>query len=219
MLQIIITGDGSNTLYVEELNEHYHSVHGAVGESDLVFIRNGFMSCLANPVRIFEVGFGTGLNAFLTAIRSDIEKRPVYYTAVEKHPLPPEITNSLNYPAVTGYRGKDLFRLIHTADWERDTKITEYFQLTKIRCDLTLKIPHGIYDLVYFDAFGPDKQPEMWSREIFSEISSITASGGILVTYSVKGSVKRILRDCGFKIILLPGPPGKREVLRAVKNL
>ena len=219
MLQLIKTGDGSHTLYVEELNEHYHSVHGAVRESQLVFIENGFMSCSANPVRILEAGFGTGLNAFLTAIRCNKEKRHVLYTAAEKNPLPSEVTDMLNYQTVTDCREKNLLRSIHTADWEIETEISEYFHLIKTKCDLTEKIPQGNYNLIYFDAFGPDKQPEMWNRDIFAEIYSLTQAGGILVTYSVKGSVKRVLKDCGFRIMLLPGPPGKREVMRAVKNL
>ncbi len=218
-LQLIITEDGSHTVFVPGLDEHYHSVNGAVRESEIVFIKNGYHYCEANPLRIFEAGLGTGLNALLTAIRCTKEKRHVYYTAVEKHPLSSEITDLLNYPSYTGKEGKPLLDLIHSATWGKEIIISEYFHFTKLICDLTENVPSGKYDLIYFDAFGPDKQPEMWTEDIFRDIYEEISGNGILVTYSVKGSIKRALRSCGFSIELLPGPPGKREVMRAIKNL
>ena len=219
MYQIKETSDGSHTLFVPDLNEHFHSVHGAVQESSIVFVNNGYRYCESDPVHIFEVGFGTGLNALLTAAACIAEKRTVFYTGIEKYPLDEKITASINHQAFAGTGGMELADAIRSAAWGREVRIAEYFYITKIKADLIVESPSGKYDLVYFDAFGPDKQPEMWSDEIFRKISAITNYSGILVTYSSKGSVKRSLKDCGYSVNLLPGPPGKREVIRAIRNL
>jgi tRNA U34 5-methylaminomethyl-2-thiouridine-forming methyltransferase MnmC len=215
--QLKITSDGSHTIYVPELDEHYHSVHGAVQESNHIFIDCGFKFCKADPVKIFEVGFGTGLNALLTALECADNNRVVDYTSVEKYPLTQEFAQLLNYKEFTGIKGGPLFTLIHSAEWEESQKISPYFSIKKIRADLITDHFEGIYDLVYFDAFGPDKQPEMWGRDIFGKISSLMAQNGILVTYSAKGEVKRNLKANGFDVSFLPGPPGKREIIRAIK--
>jgi tRNA U34 5-methylaminomethyl-2-thiouridine-forming methyltransferase MnmC len=216
--QIITTTDGSHTLYVPELDEHYHSVHGAIQESEHVFVKAGYDYCQADPVYIFEVGFGTGLNAFLTALRCLQGKREVFYTAVEKYPLGENIIEKLNYPQLAGDEGKDIFKSVHASEWGVMTEVSPKFNLNKIYGDLTNLTPGGQYDLIYFDAFGPDKQPGMWTPEIFKKISDVVKPGGILVTYSVKGEVKRNLRSAGFNVKLLPGPPGKRQILRAIKT-
>lgn len=218
MRELIITADGSHTIYVPEMDEHYHSIHGAVQESRFIFIKNGFDACRAEPLNILEIGFGTGLNAFLTALKSIETKRKVYYTTIEKYPLPLNITDSLNYHDYTGEGTEELFRLIHRAPWNSDAIICDNFRIKKMQADVTLQIPAGSYDLIYFDAFGPDKQPEMWSEDIFRRIASFTNEKGILVTYSAKGQVKRNLRGCGFEVSLLPGPPGKRQIIRADKK-
>ena len=215
--QIIYTEDGSHTIFVPELNEHYHSVHGAVQESMFIFINNGYEICKADPISILEIGFGTGLNALLTAIKSTSGKREVYYTSLEKYPLAIEIVNSLNHYEFAGEHGKDFFNRIHSAPWNESVKICDNFELRKTETDFTATILHGTFDLIYFDAFGPDKQPEMWTRDMFSRIAAVTNKDGILVTYSAKGEVNRSLRDCGFAVELLPGPPGKRQMIRAVK--
>jgi tRNA U34 5-methylaminomethyl-2-thiouridine-forming methyltransferase MnmC len=215
--EIIITSDGSHTIYVPELNEHYHSVHGAVQESEYIFIERGFNECKSDPVSVLEVGFGTGLNVLLTALKSIETNRIVYYTSVEKYPLEKTITDLLNYHMFTGLRGKEIFSLIHAAEWNKCVEIVKNFYLTKTESDLTTDKPTGEYDIIYFDAFGPDKQPEMWTYDIFSAISAVTVKNGILVTYSAKGEVKRILKSCGFEVSLIPGPPGKRQIIRAVK--
>ncbi len=217
MNQLITTSDGSHTIYVPELDEHYHSVHGAIQESRHIFINYGFKFCKANPVKIFEIGFGTGLNALLTALECSADKRVVDYTSVEKYPLTKDFTESLNYKDYTGTEGHRLFTLIHSAEWESNQEILPNFSIKKIIADLTNAHFEGIYDLVYFDAFGPEKQPEMWSRDVFGMISSLMAKNGILVTYSAKGEVKRNLRANGFEVSFLPGPPGKREIIRAIK--
>ena len=216
-INLITTRDGSHSLYVPALNEHYHSVHGAIQESMIVFIKNGYDFLKDDEVNILEIGFGTGLNALLTLERATIDKRKVNYTAIEKYPLDKGITGKLNYESFTGNNEAGILNLIHSAPWDIKTGITENFTLTKIRADFTVCEITGIFNLIYFDAFGPDKQPGMWEEHLFRKIESVTRSGGVFVTYSAKGAVKRILRSCGFRVSLVQGPPGKREMIRAVK--
>lgn len=217
MAQIITTEDGSHTLFVPELKEHYHSIHGAIGESDFIFINSGLRYSKADPVRIFEVGFGTGLNAFLTAIEASIQKKKIFYTAIEKYPLSGSVTDELNYKEFFPIEYAYLFDMIHEAQWNNMGNITEYFILNKTECDLAKYETRDRFDLIYFDAFSPDKQPEMWTDDVFERISELTVRDGILVTYSAKGSVRRSLKRAGFDVALLPGPPGKRQIIRAVK--
>jgi tRNA U34 5-methylaminomethyl-2-thiouridine-forming methyltransferase MnmC len=215
--KLIITSDGSHTIYVPELNEHYHSIHGAVQESNFIYINAGFESCMADPVNIFEVGFGTGLNALLTAMKSIRGKREVNYTSIEKFPLNKTMADSLNHHFFAGKAGKEISDHIHGAPWNQWERICKNFNLLKIRGDITDFTITGKYNLIYFDAFGPDKQPEIWTTEVFESIAAVTEKNGIFVTYSAKGKVKRNLRACGFDVTLLPGPPGKRQIIRAVK--
>jgi tRNA U34 5-methylaminomethyl-2-thiouridine-forming methyltransferase MnmC len=216
--QLIITSDGSHTIYVPELDEHYHSVHGAIRESEYIFISNGFDYCHANPISILEIGFGTGLNSLLTAIRSNAGNRKVLYTTIEKYPLPAHVIKQLNYCQFAGEEWRDIFNMIHTSDWNKTVSVSKYFSINKIEDDLITCKLYGTYDLIYFDAFGPDKQPEMWTLDIISKIASITNRYGVFITYSAKGELKRNLRACGFEVSLLPGPPGKRQIIRAVKK-
>jgi tRNA U34 5-methylaminomethyl-2-thiouridine-forming methyltransferase MnmC len=215
--QIIETSDGSHTIFVPELNEHYHSIHGAIQESSFIFINNGFDFCKADPLNIFEVGFGTGLNALLTAIKSIDGEREVNYTSIEKYPISQKIISSLNHPYIAGLNGKKIYDSIHSSAWNKKVNICKNFNLTKIRGDITTSHLSGKYDLIFFDAFGPDKQPEMWTKDIFARIASITVKDGVFVTYSAKGEVQRNLKACGFKVNLLPGPPGKRQIIRGIK--
>ena len=216
--KLIKTSDGSHTIYVPKLDEHYHSIHGAVQESEHIFIRSGFDTCPANPINIFEVGFGTGLNALLTAVRSLKGERQVNYTAIEKYPVNEDIIWSLNHSDFAGSEGKKIFNIVTLFRMEQvRLSICKNFSLKKIKGDFTAGNLSGEYDLIYFDAFAPDKQPEMWSREMFANIASVTKKNGIFVTYSAKGEVKRNLIACGFDVKLIPGPPGKREIIRAVK--
>lgn len=217
MNKLIITSDGSHTIYVPELNEHYHSVHGAIQESEFIFIKTGFESCRADKVNIFEVGFGTGLNAFLTAMKSQSDNREVNYTAIEKFPLEESMVSLLNYPQFEGEAGMEIFDLIHRLPWNHRARICRNFNLMKINGDITNYSIPGTYNLIYFDAFSPDKQPEIWSREVLESIAAVTEKDGIFVTYSAKGEVRRNLSACGFEVTLLPGPPGKRQIIRAVK--
>ena len=217
MPEIIITEDGSHTLFVPELGEYYHSIHGAIRESDFIFINCGLDFSTADPVRIFEAGFGTGLNALLTGIYALTHDREILYTAIEMFPLSGDIIDSLNYKELVAPEGRELFKRIHSCKWGITEKISRNFTLHKIKGDLISDEIPGFFNLIYFDAFGPDKQPEIWTDEVFEKISYSTDHNGILVTYSVKGKIQRILKKNGFTVSLLPGPPGKRQILRAVK--
>lgn len=222
MARIVITGDGSHTLFVPELNEHYHSTHGALTESLHVFIRSG-LECFAGreEISIFETGFGTGLNALLTALRAPRMGVKVRYFTLEKYPVDPQMVKMLNYPVHLKDAENDvegLFFAIHDAAWETMVEINPFFHLKKMNRDLCGYIPDTLYDLVYFDAFAPDKQPEMWTGEIMHRIVPAMKPGGIFTTYCVKGSVKRVLKECGLTVEKLPGPPGKREILRGFKG-
>ena len=218
--RIETTNDGSHTLFVPELNEHYHSTFGAVQESRVVFIQSGwnYINPSNSPLNILEMGFGTGLNAFLTCLECEKFSRQIRYTGVEKFPLSKGITDLLNYPGFIDKSTQPVFKLIHDAPWNQETSITGNFRLHKIDKDIRDIFPeNNTYDLVYFDAFGPNVQPELWIEEVFQKIALSMKNGGILVTYSVKGSVRRALKNSGFETEKIPGPPGKREITRATK--
>lgn len=219
-MQLVITGDGSHTIYVPRLNEHYHSTFGAITESMHIFIKAGFEQ-VKNPenITVLEIGFGTGLNALLTCMSADEKKINVSYHTLEKFPMSLEMANTLNYPSQftePEIPGK-LFHSIHKAPWNSMVEIHNFFHLRKIQADFGEFIPDFRYDLVFFDAFAPDKQPEMWTQDIFERLFRNLNPGGILITYCVKGAVKRMLKGAGFTIEKLPGPPGKREILRGRK--
>lgn len=216
------TADGSHTIFVPELDEHYHSVNGAIEESKHVFIRAGFEYCLkpGGKMNLLEVGFGTGLNALLTCLAALKANVQVNYVGIEAFPLPAEIITSLNYPEVTGEpQAAALFSKIHEANWIYPSYITERFLLNKIEARLEdVSLSPSMFNLIYFDAFSPDVQPELWTGEIFSKLCAALAADGILVTYSSKGLVKQALRNAGFSVERLPGAAGKRHMLRAKKS-
>jgi tRNA U34 5-methylaminomethyl-2-thiouridine-forming methyltransferase MnmC len=219
--KIELTADGSHTLFISELDEHYHSINGAVQESAHVFINAGLHHCDGDCIRILEVGFGTGLNAFLTLLDTKNTNRIVHYTALELYPLPASLIEKLNYPEKYPDEDKALYRKLHDAEWNREVEILPGFYLSKIECDFTVFDFASLqtsFDLIYFDAFAPDKQPEMWTQEIFDSLYAVTGQGGIFVTYCAKGIVRRMMQQAGYKTERLPGPPGKREMLRAVKQ-
>ena len=215
--KLILTQDGSHTLYVPGMDEHYHSRFGALTESKHIFINAGLASLPPGEISVLEVGFGTGLNALLTALHAGREKIRIIYTTLEKYPLDPSLVSRLNYGTLTGEGGTELLIAIHQAPWNTPVAITEWFTMEKRQTDLTAEAPSGVYDLVYFDAFGPDKQPEMWSEDVMHRIASALHPGSVFVTYSAKGNLKRMLRSMGFEVEHLPGPPGKRVFTRAVK--
>lgn len=230
------TADGSATLFVPELNEHYHSIKGAKTESQHIFIDMGLSASDVLEPHILEIGFGTGLNALLTLEAAETTLRKIYYTGIELYPLSWEIIEPLRYS------NNPLFKTLHTIPWEEDAIITPHFTLRKIQADAnnTPIIPCGnmlanntmtpnknwdttssaYWDIIYFDAFAPEKQPEMWSQELFNRLYVIMNPEGILTTYCAKGIVRRMLQAAGFTVERLPGPPGgKREILRARKQM
>lgn len=216
---VIQTADGSHTLYLKELDEQYHSVNGAITESDYVYIQKGYLFHTSQSPVILEIGFGTGLNALLTALSAEKQNRKTIFYSIDKYPLDNEILNKLNYGKLLSIEAEKVFQKIHNCNWGKMEQITSCFQLCKLKLDLTkdeLNRPEGCH-VVYFDAFGPDKQSEMWTPAIFGKIFDQTLSGGIFVTYSAKGVVRRQLSATGFKMERLPGPPGKNEMLRGIK--
>lgn len=209
------TADGSPTLFVPELDEHYHSVKGARTESQHVFVDTGLRACAVAEPRVLEVGFGTGLNALLTWDEADARGRRVRYTTLERYPLSPAEAAALHY-------GDDArLRRLHEAPWEEAVRLSPHFTLLKRQADFTrLALPPEAFDVVYFDAFAPEKQPDMWDEGRFAMLFAALAPGGILATYCAKGAVRRLLQRVGFLTERLPGPPGgKREILRARKPL
>lgn len=213
------TADGSDTLFVPALNEHYHSVNGAIQESNHVFIEAGLKQLSKDNIKILEIGFGTGLNAFLTLLYAGKNNKEIFYTGLELYPLSLDLIQQLNYTQKLDESEKKLFLKMHDVAWGQSEKITNSFQLAKYKRDFSiLDIDLGIFDLIYFDAFAPDKQSEMWTQDIFDYLYQHTSEGGILTTYCAKGIVRRMLQQSGYLVERLPGPPGKREMLRATKS-
>jgi tRNA U34 5-methylaminomethyl-2-thiouridine-forming methyltransferase MnmC len=212
------TSDGSSTLFVPALDEHYHSIHGALQESLHVFIEAGFKSREVQSISILEIGFGTGLNAWLTAIEAAKSDVQVEYTALEKYPLSDDEVAGLNYAQLKGYTGElPLFNQIHATEWESLQTITPHFSIRKMQVDLHDFNAQEVFDLIYFDAFAPSAQPDLWTEAIFNRMFIAMKPGGNLVTYCAKGQVKRNMKAAGFVVEALPGPPGKREMTRAIK--
>ena len=216
---IVQTADGSSTLYVPFWDEHYHSVHGAVQESNHVFIRAGFDRCSGqDKIRILEVGLGTGLNAWLTSIRALSSGQAVYYRGLEAFPLTMDEITALNYTEGKDRQDIELFENIYRADWNTDVQIYPGFILHKEKTFLQQWTTDDSYDLIYFDAFAPSAQDDLWTEEIFSKLYHAVNPGGSLVTYCAKGSVRRAMKAAGWQVEKLQGPPGKREMTRAFKG-
>ena len=217
-VKVIFTKDGSKTLHMPEHNEQYHSIHGAINEAEHVFIKNGLRECEQDKLTIFEMGFGTALNAFMTYLESKKTSQNVRYYTIENNPLPLKLVESLEYPDILNARNEEsIFSLLHTSEWNALTTITPTFELFKISDDIQKLTLDEKVDLVYYDAFGPRVQADLWTERIFSVISAVMKPESILVTYCAKGEVKRILKRLGFVVETLTGPPGKREMVRAKK--
>lgn len=217
--EIVKTRDGSNTIFVPEFDETYHSTHGAIQESLHVFIRSGLkFKTELNDISVLEVGFGTGLNALLSFVDSEDTNRNIKYTSLEAYPLQWDLVSKLNYIDII-FNGKysEIYKKIHTCDWESFHELSPYFTLRKQNVKLQNILFDNEFDIIYFDAFAPRVQPELWTEQIFTSMYKALKPGGILVTYCAKGSVKRALRYVGFELQSIPGPPGKREMSRAVK--
>ena len=220
--KIVKTADGSTTIQITEWNEQYHSMHGAVQEAQHVFLKTGldhFISKSAlEQINILEIGFGTGLNAFLTCIAADEKGVVINYEGVEAFPVSAEEIEQLNYIDLTGEnKYEKAFAKMHAVAWGGLEEITPNFNLKKRQQTFETITDKDQYHLIYFDAFGARVQPELWEENIFKIMFTALKEGGVLVTYAAKGSVRRAMQSVGFFVERLPGPPGKREMLRATK--
>lgn len=223
-VKLITTEDGSHSLYHEELQETYHSFHGAYRESIHVFMLYGLDSWLARnprkyPIRVFEVGFGTGLNAWLALVWAEQNQIPVLYHTIEPFPLEKEVYSQLNYiehdHGIWHYH--KYFNALHEAPWNEGGPVSEYFNMKKDKVTLE---EAQLYpsDVVFFDAFAPSKQPDLWKKEILEKVTDAMRPGAVFTTYCAKGQLKRDLKELGLVTETLPGPPGKKEMTRAWKN-
>jgi len=217
-VSLLLTADGSTTLLNGSLNETYHSVHGALRESVHVYLEAGLAWRAAadqkNPLLLYEVGFGTGLNACITRNWAEENGRQVTYHSIESRPLPEKVWSSLAFP---GFDRADL-DAVHLAPWDEPVSLSDYFTLIKHHGSfLDARLPSGGLDVVYFDAFAPGKQPEMWQPYLLARVADAMAFGGTLVTYCAQGQFKRDLTAAGLSVESLPGPAGKREMVRASK--
>ena len=220
--ELIVTKDGSSSISVPEMRVAYHSLYGAISESKHVYIEAGLKHVLNNlpkkQLNIFEMGFGTGLNTLLTFLENRTEHRLIYYEAIDTHPLQPEEYTVLKYESLLGNEDQSIFQFLHTSAWNQEINISPSFILHKKKCSLLEYTTDSSFDLIYFDAFAPAAQPELWSLNVFLKMISICNDGAILVTYCSKGDVRRALIQAGFKVEKLKGPPGKREMLRGRKS-
>ena len=229
---IITTSDGSKTIQIEEWNEQYHSIHGAIQEANHVFLKHGLLfyselvsesktenNCHTEPVEvsILEIGFGTGLNAFLTLIEAEKLKLNINYVGVEAYPVQLDEIKQLNYVELISTNHEAIFENLHDTSWETSHQITSNFQIEKQKKFFNDITAENEFNIIYFDAFGARVQPDLWTEDIFKIMFKALKDNGILVTYSAKGSVRRAMQAVGFIVERLPGPPGKREMLRARK--
>ncbi|WP_242158253.1 tRNA (5-methylaminomethyl-2-thiouridine)(34)-methyltransferase MnmD [Aestuariivivens sediminis] len=224
--QVIITADGSSTIHLPDWNEQYHSKHGAIQEAYHVFIHHGLHRCYRlrgthDPkISILEIGFGTGLNAWITLLEAKTLNITIDYVGVEAYPVPMEEVLQLNYPEILNADdGANTFKTLHRLSWEAHHDISSHFSLTKQKKFFKEIDDENTYHLIYFDAFGARVQPELWTESIFKRMFHALKDQGVLVTYSAKGSVRRAMQNVGFTVEKLPGPPGKREMLCASKPI
>nr|WP_294926237.1 tRNA (5-methylaminomethyl-2-thiouridine)(34)-methyltransferase MnmD [uncultured Flavobacterium sp.] len=216
--EIIKTLDGSTTIHLKEWNECYHSKHGAIQEAKHVFIKNGLSLFEDKPVNILEIGFGTGLNAFITFLEANPKTQIINYTGIEAYPVNTDEVMAMNYVSELDAKQFDfIFQKMHECEWNQKTEISSNFSLTKRKQFFDEINDFEVFDLIYFDAFGYRVQPELWSTEIFQKMYNSLKPNGVLVTYAARGVVKRSMIEVGFTVEKLAGPPGKREMFRAVK--
>jgi len=219
--KVVETSDGSSSIYVEHLDEHYHSHHGAIQEANHVFINNGLKSISKKNLNVLEIGFGTGLNALLSLLWNNNGSGNLFYHSLETVPLGDDIISELNYTSQLEQNTdvNAIFKRIHVADWQSKVEITDRFTLLKENNRVQdSNLDHDLYDIVFYDAFGHRAQSEMWDKDIFEKLYKSMKLEGILVTYCSKGQFKRDLKSIGFEVQSLPGPPGKREMTRAIKR-
>ena len=216
-IEVLITQDGSSSLRRKDLQEGYHSTYGAIAESVHIFIEAGLRNVEKHSlINILEIGFGTGLNALLTCEFAIKEKQSIYYQTIEKYPLSQQIISQLNYGKLLSL--EEEFLKIHSVSWNENAEINNLFSIHKIdKPAENLNYKANFFDIIYFDAFAPQFEENLWQQEMFAKLYSSLKEGGLLVTYCCKGDVKRALKASGFQIEKLPGPKGKREILRAKK--
>jgi tRNA U34 5-methylaminomethyl-2-thiouridine-forming methyltransferase MnmC len=213
--EIIITSDGSSSIHLPDWNEQYHSKNGSINETYHVFINSGLKLVDSDSLSILEIGFGTGLNCFITYLESEKE---IHYVGVEAYPVTAEEIDKMNFISVLKAENeRATFHKIHTVSWDEKHQISDRFLLEKRKQFFEDIEDKNAFHLIYFDAFGARVQPQLWTEEIFLKMFNALKENGILVTYSAKGSVRRAMQAVGFKVERLPGPPGKREMLRAIK--
>lgn len=216
---LLLTEDGSNTIYIPELNETYHSSHGAIQEAIHVFIEHGLKNDSSNDLHVFEMGFGTGLNALLTGIEASNNQQRIHYTGIEAYPVAKELALQMDYCSKLGNQHQALFEQLHSTNWNEIIPLNEWFTFEKIHQKIEdYAIKENSVDIIYYDAFGPRAQGEMWHPSILKKMYNLLRPNGFLVTYCAKGQVKRDLKSLGFELEALPGPPGKREMTRAWKK-
>lgn len=217
--EIQITQDGSTTIHLPDLNESYHSKHGAIQEAKHVFIQNGLSTCTRESVSILEIGFGTGLNAFITFLETLNSNQTIDYVGVEAYPVAKEEVLQLNYvESLQATEYTSVFENMHNSNWNEPIALTSKFTLTKRKQFFNEINDISQFDLIYFDAFGYTVQPELWSDEIFEKMFAALKPNGILVTYACRTVIKKAMQNAGFKTMKLPGAPGKREMLKAIKQ-
>lgn len=217
--EIITTDDGSVTFYLPDMNENYHSRFGAIQEAYHVFIQNGLALTKGRPIAILEIGFGTGLNCFITYFESLKTGQEIDYTGVEAYPIAQDEASQLNYVSQLGADDKQkVFDRMHSMAWEEKIQFGEKFTFTKRQQFFQDIDDVNMYDLIYFDAFGYPSQPELWSEEIFAKMYAALKSEAILVTYACRTVIKKAMISAGFSVKKVPGPPGKREMLVAFKS-
>jgi tRNA U34 5-methylaminomethyl-2-thiouridine-forming methyltransferase MnmC len=221
-MQLITTADGSHSLFSSQYNEIYHSRNGAIQESTHVFIKAGLdyaaPGIAGDTIKIFEVGFGTGLNALLTFMEAQKKGFKINYETIERYPVQPELVTQLNYPRLLNHvHLQQTFDAIHKCNWGTQNEIAPGFTLKKNEASLLeFELAQQAYHLIYFDAFAPEKQPEMWTEEVMRKLYNSLLPGGVLVCYCSKGMFRRALKSAGFTVYKIPGPPGKREMVRAL---
>ena len=214
----MITADGSSSIFIPELDESYHSMHGAIQEANHVFIGNGLAHVANEKVRVFELGFGTGLNALLSLDYGLKNSMEIQYDAIEAHPVDNKIIEQLNYTDLIEGDYVSQFDRIHNSEWGENNRIMNHFNLRKFYCRIQdHKFAKERYDIIYFDAFGPKAQPDMWLPEVLNKMYEALTNGGTLLTYCAQGQFRRNLKSIGFKVEILKGPPGKREMTRAIR--
>lgn len=214
--EILITSDGSTTIHLPDWNEQYHSKNGSINETYHVFIESGLNQVSSHKISILEIGFGTGLNCFITYLEN---KKEINYVGVEAYPVTSEEVEKMNFISILEAKNdKAIFNKIHEVSWNKKHQITDEFSLEKRQQFFEDIEDENAFHLIYFDAFGARVQPQLWTEEIFQKMFKALKEDGILVTYSAKGSVRRAMQAVGFSVERLPGPPGKREMLRAIKK-